>query len=91
MTTNTHGAPIVPSSFISTFLRGKSVISANVIYFFQTLYAPCVTLSEGDMMAKKWKCKSCGTENRLYAVTDGKRTPTDFCTNCHFTQQRLEV
>ena len=44
-----------------------------------------------EVMAKKWKCKICGTENRLYAVTDGKGNPTDFCTLCHFTQQRLET
>jgi len=43
----------------------------------------------GDLMAKKWKCKSCGQDNVLFAVTDGKGTPTDFCTKCHFTQQRI--
>ncbi len=42
------------------------------------------------MMVKKWKCKSCGTEDRYKAVVHRDRTPTDFCTECHFTQQRLE-
>ena len=40
--------------------------------------------------SKKWKCKSCGEDNKLFAVANRDGSPTDFCTKCHFTQQRLE-
>ena len=44
----------------------------------------------GEERMTKWKCKSCGTTERWEAVVHMDGSPTDFCTTCHFTQERLE-